>query len=813
MASSSQKLGGPPAPLQSPATGRRVTVLTIDGGGIRGLIPGTILAFLESKLQELDGPDRRLADYFDYIAGTSTGGLIAAMLAAPNKDKRPLFAAKDINKFYTENGPQIFPHRGDLANTLIELKGPKYDGKFLHSKIQSLLGATRLRDTLTNVVIPTFDIKNLQPTIFSTFDAQTLPLKNALLSDVCIGTSAAPTYLPAHFFQTRDDSTGKTRDFNLIDGGVSANNPTMVTINQISRKMMVSKEEVYGPSSGPTCYDKFLVISLGTGSAKNAAIYTAKEAAGWGILSWLHSKDGYTPIVDMFSYSSAALVDLNVSILFQALGSEKNYLRIQDDSLNGTAATVDVATKENMAELVRIGEKMLARTVSRVDMETGKPVPVPEEGTNADALTRFAEQLSQERKARMLSTQLHHVPRSPLSPPAMGKTLTTVLTIDGGGIRGLIPGTILAFLESKLQELDGPEMQLADYFDYIGGTSTGGLITAMLTAPNEHKRPLAFARDINKFYQENGPQIFPQRWKITNTMIEVFKGPKYDGEVLHSKIQGLFGSTRLRDTLTNVVIPAFDVKILRHTIFSTFDAQTQPLKDVLLSDVCIATSAAPTYLPAHFFQTRNKVTGETRDFNLIDGGVAANNPTMVTINQITRRAIVDNNKKEVLPGVPTDYGKFLVISIGTGTAKDAEMYTAKETAKWGIESWIFGKHGYTPIVDMFSYSSAGLVDYNVSILFQALGSEKNYLRIQDDSLKDTEATVDVATKENMEELVHIGERMLGRTVSRVDMETGKPVPVPEEGTNADALTRFAKMLSDERKRRMSSSQVRPNSTL
>jgi patatin-like phospholipase/acyl hydrolase len=52
-----------------------------------------------------------------------------------------------------------------------------------------------------------------------------MPLKDALLSDVCIGTSAAPTYLPAHFFQTRDEASGKTRDFNLIDGGVSANNP------------------------------------------------------------------------------------------------------------------------------------------------------------------------------------------------------------------------------------------------------------------------------------------------------------------------------------------------------------------------------------------------------------------------------------------------------------------------------------------------------------------------------------------------------------------------------------------------------------
>lgn len=185
--------------------------------------------------------------------------------------------------------------------------------------------------------------------------------------------------------------------------------------------------------------------------------------------------------------------------------------------------------------------------------------------------------------------------------------------------------------------------------------------------------------------------------------------------------------------------------------------------------------------------------------------------TMVTINQITRKMIVD--KQEIFPGGPTDYDKFLVISIGTGSAKGAATYTAKEAAEWGILSWLHTKEGYTPIVDMFSYSSAALVDYNVSILFQALRSEKNYLRIQDDSLKGTEATVDVATEENMKKLIGIGERMLASTVSRVDMETGKPVAVPEEGTNADALTRFAKMLSDERKARTSSSQGKPGSAL
>ena len=62
-------------------------------------------------MQELDGPDARIADYFDVIAGTSTGALLTSMLAAPDENKRPIFAAKDLTTFYLENGPKIFPQR------------------------------------------------------------------------------------------------------------------------------------------------------------------------------------------------------------------------------------------------------------------------------------------------------------------------------------------------------------------------------------------------------------------------------------------------------------------------------------------------------------------------------------------------------------------------------------------------------------------------------------------------------------------------------------------------------------------------------
>ena len=114
-----------------------------------------------------------------------------------------------------------FASARNLVNTL---RGPKYDGKFLHSIVKEKLEDTRLHQTLTNIVIPTFDIKRLQPTIFSSYNLKNNPSTDALLSDICIGTSAAPTYLPAHYFETKDPS-GKVRDFNLIDGGVAANNP------------------------------------------------------------------------------------------------------------------------------------------------------------------------------------------------------------------------------------------------------------------------------------------------------------------------------------------------------------------------------------------------------------------------------------------------------------------------------------------------------------------------------------------------------------------------------------------------------------
>nr|POE99654.1 patatin-like protein 2 [Quercus suber] len=349
------------------AKGKMVTVLSIDGGGIRGIIPGTLLGFLESKLQEFDGPNARIADYFDVVAGTSTGGLVTAMLTAPDKDKRPMYAAKDIINFYLENCPKIFPQSrqknfvSSVTSFFGAVVGPKYDGKYLRSLTNELLGNLTVKQTLTDVIIPTFDIKLLQPVIFSTDDAKLNELKNARLADICIGTSAAPTFLPAHYFETKN-AEGKTRSFDLIDGGVAANNPTMMAITQIRKEILMQSFEL--PDIKPKDYRKrMLVLSLGTDA-------------------------------------SSDMVDIHVSTLFQAIGCKKNYLRIQDGTLTGDASFVDIATTENLQRLVEIGKELLKKPVSRVNLETGMFEKIEGEGTNEEALTCFAKQLAEERKLR-----------------------------------------------------------------------------------------------------------------------------------------------------------------------------------------------------------------------------------------------------------------------------------------------------------------------------------------------------------------------------------------------------------------------------
>lgn len=97
------------------------------------------------------------------------------------------------------------------------------------------------------------------------------------------------------------------------------------------------------------------------------------------------------------------------------------------------------------------------------------------------------------------------------------------------------------------------------------------------------------------------------------------------------------------------------------------------------------------------------------------------------MNHVTREIVSGNN--QFFPIKPTDYNKFLVISIGTGSNKIEEKYTAQEVSKWGTFGWL-NRKGASPIIDIFNIGSADMVDIHLATLFQALRSEESYLRIQ-----------------------------------------------------------------------------------
>jgi patatin-like phospholipase/acyl hydrolase len=102
--------------------------------------------------------------------------------------------------------------------------GPKHDGDFLHKTIEKVMQDIKVKDTLSNIVVPTFDIKRMHPVLFNTLEAEREAHKNARLADICIATSAAPTFLPAHSFKT-EGSDGRIYDFELIDGARGGQQP------------------------------------------------------------------------------------------------------------------------------------------------------------------------------------------------------------------------------------------------------------------------------------------------------------------------------------------------------------------------------------------------------------------------------------------------------------------------------------------------------------------------------------------------------------------------------------------------------------
>ena len=173
------------------------TILSIDGGGVRGIIPALILQYIEN------GTKKQTCDIFDLIIGTSTGGLLASGLSCPKIGNiNGPYIAKELVTFYEKRSKKIFGRRLDLGFISDLFGDEKYDQTPLETILENLLGNAELKDTKPHIVVTAYDIERRCPYFFKTSKAQLHDARNHLLRDVARATTAAPTFL-SHSFSTR----------------------------------------------------------------------------------------------------------------------------------------------------------------------------------------------------------------------------------------------------------------------------------------------------------------------------------------------------------------------------------------------------------------------------------------------------------------------------------------------------------------------------------------------------------------------------------------------------------------------------------
>ncbi len=263
-------------------------ILSVDGGGIRGVIPALLLERLEVLLGEalaaapgetaqrwhgISTP--RIADCFHLIAGTSTGGLLTAGLTSTGPDGRPKLTAADAADVYTTHGPAIF--RRSLIDEVEEVFGlakPKYPLSQLRSVLEdpAVLGNGLLKDARTDVLILSFDTSIPGLRYFTRWGqpgaGSTPTTPSETMVEVALATAAAPTYFDP-------EALGSSR---LIDGGVYAGNPALAAITLALRR---TAEPV---PRGPR---ELFMVSLGTGAWSAPLDY-----GGGGIIGWLEPRTG-----------------------------------------------------------------------------------------------------------------------------------------------------------------------------------------------------------------------------------------------------------------------------------------------------------------------------------------------------------------------------------------------------------------------------------------------------------------------------------------------------------------------------------------
>jgi patatin-like phospholipase/acyl hydrolase len=300
-------------------------ILSIDGGGIRGLIPALVLAEIEART------GKPIAESFDLIAGTSTGGIIALGLSKDDGSGRPQYSARDLADIYQSRGKEIFPRslwKG--VSSVGGLTDEKYSAKGLEKVLEDCFGDDPFGSALTKILITSYDIQNREPLFLKSWKEE---YRSVLMRHAARATSAAPTY----FEPALVPIGGATKA--LIDGGVFINNPAVSAYVEAKRIFELENE--------------FFVLSLGTGELIRPISYS--EAKGWGKAGWL------VPLLSCVFDGVSDAVNYQMKML---LG--ERYIRLQT-TLSIASDDMDNATNGNVENLKAEAKRLIHTHKSEIE--------------------------------------------------------------------------------------------------------------------------------------------------------------------------------------------------------------------------------------------------------------------------------------------------------------------------------------------------------------------------------------------------------------------------------------------------------------
>ncbi|HEV2671235.1 MAG TPA: patatin-like phospholipase family protein [Gemmatimonadales bacterium] len=309
-----------------------IRILSIDGGGIRGIIPAMVLAELEHRT------GRPTCELFDFIAGTSTGGILALALTKPDGAGKPAWSAAQLIELYEREGSTIFSpawHRWLIIGFLYDLFFVRYSARHIEQVMRRYFGDTRLSEASVPLLITAYELHKRDPWLFKSEQAKRKDDHDFPMWQAARATAAAPTYFPP----LRLPAPPPYGWYALIDGGVYAQNPAM--------SAYVEAHTTY-----PDARD-FIVASLGTGQTRKPIPY--RKAKHWGLAGWAR------PVLDVVFDSVSDTVDYELEQMLPPVGGSKRHYRFQVE-LQQSEDSLDDPSPQNIARLKARGQKLIADT-------------------------------------------------------------------------------------------------------------------------------------------------------------------------------------------------------------------------------------------------------------------------------------------------------------------------------------------------------------------------------------------------------------------------------------------------------------------